>query len=267
MRSKKRNNNGLKIFVSILAILVIGILRVYLLDLCKYEGRWIRHTCRSWNLSDTNTTGTVTIPLRDEERDHAEQWPLRNSWKPAVVSILLLGVDTGPPAQNKAVPFWWSSQSIHTKTTLEHPARYVPPKSSVTALRTKSTTLMHLAAPLCRSILCSRCWYPYRFHDGQHGRHPGNRRWVGGITIESPPTFNQNGYDFVKARTSGEALVFARMRYEDPAGDTGRQDERLVIEAVIRNWRHLEHCWIIQTILQSPINPTCRRVQLFEFYI
>lgn len=61
---------------------------------------------------------------------------------------------------------------------------------------------------------------------------------VGGIDIVSPLTFSSEGYDFYAGETvhlDGEgALAFARMRYEDPQGDTGRQArQRLVIEGVI----------------------------------
>jgi anionic cell wall polymer biosynthesis LytR-Cps2A-Psr (LCP) family protein len=77
----------------------------------------------------------------------------------------------------------------------------------------------------------------YRFLRGQHGRNPGNVDAVGGI-VESPLAFNQNDFNFVEGtnQLDGEAaLAFSRMRYEDPAGDTGRQGrQRLVIEGVIR---------------------------------
>ena len=50
---------------------------------------------------------------------------------------------------------------------------------------------------------------------------------VGGIEVTSPLTFTYEGRSFVEGKTElldGEsALRFARMRYDDPEGDTGRQ--------------------------------------------
>ena len=61
---------------------------------------------------------------------------------------------------------------------------------------------------------------------------------VGGIDVVSPLAFTQEGYSFYEGEVShmdGEkALAFARMRYEDPNNDIGRQGrQRLVIEGVI----------------------------------
>mgnify|MGYP003617610525 FL=1 len=93
---------------------------------------------------------------------------------------------------------------------------------------------------------------------------------VGGITVESPLAFNQNGYDFVQGtnQLDGEAaLAFARMRYEDPAGDTGRQGrQRLVIEAVIRKLATPETLLNYQTILQSLSSNVQTSFQLSDFY-
>jgi LCP family protein required for cell wall assembly len=78
---------------------------------------------------------------------------------------------------------------------------------------------------------------------------------VGGVDVNSPIAFNQNGYDFVVGTNhlDGEAaLSFSRMRYEDPAGDTGRQGrQRLVIEAVLRKLATPETLMNYQTILAS----------------
>lgn len=78
---------------------------------------------------------------------------------------------------------------------------------------------------------------------------------VGGVDVDSPIAFNQNGYDFVVGTNhlDGEAaLSFSRMRYEDPAGDTGRQGrQRLVIEAVLRKLATPETLMNYQAILAS----------------
>lgn len=78
---------------------------------------------------------------------------------------------------------------------------------------------------------------------------------VGGVEVDSPIAFSQNGYDFVVGanQLDGEAaLAFSRMRYEDPAGDTGRQGrQRLVIEAVLRKLATPETLMNYQAILAS----------------
>ena len=62
---------------------------------------------------------------------------------------------------------------------------------------------------------------------------------VGGIEVTSPLTFTYEGRSFVEGNTElldGEsALRFARMRYDDPEGDYGRQKrQRIVIEQLVK---------------------------------
>lgn len=62
---------------------------------------------------------------------------------------------------------------------------------------------------------------------------------VGGIEVTSPLTFTYEGRSFEKGKTElldGEsALRFARMRYDDPEGDYGRQKrQRMVIEQLVK---------------------------------
>lgn len=61
---------------------------------------------------------------------------------------------------------------------------------------------------------------------------------VGGIDVNSPLEFKQNGFEFTKGpvHLDGEkALAFSRNRYDDPTGDYGRQGrQRQVIEAVVK---------------------------------
>ncbi|MDQ0156948.1 polyisoprenyl-teichoic acid--peptidoglycan teichoic acid transferase TagU [Robertmurraya andreesenii] len=60
---------------------------------------------------------------------------------------------------------------------------------------------------------------------------------VGGITINNTFAFSDYDYDFKKGNITlngDEALVFVRMRKQDPSGDYGRQQrQRLVIQGVI----------------------------------
>ncbi|MEK4947777.1 LCP family glycopolymer transferase [Carnobacterium sp. FSL W8-0810] len=59
---------------------------------------------------------------------------------------------------------------------------------------------------------------------------------VGGIQVTSPLTFSFEGYSFTEGSSTlidGETtLAYARMRYDDPDGDSGRQErQRQVIQA------------------------------------
>ena len=61
---------------------------------------------------------------------------------------------------------------------------------------------------------------------------------VGGIEVTSPLTFTYEGYQFYQGESTyldgKSALAFARMRYDDPNGDFGRQErQRLVIEGIL----------------------------------
>lgn len=60
---------------------------------------------------------------------------------------------------------------------------------------------------------------------------------VGGVTIENPFTFEIDGVNYPKGtlQLDGEkALLYSRMRYEDPRGDFGRQErQRQILKAVI----------------------------------
>lgn len=60
---------------------------------------------------------------------------------------------------------------------------------------------------------------------------------LGGVTIDNPFSFEYAGEVFSKGTlhlTGEQALKYARMRYDDPRGDFGRQDrQKLIIKAVI----------------------------------
>lgn len=61
---------------------------------------------------------------------------------------------------------------------------------------------------------------------------------VGGVTVQNDLNFTEEGTTFNKGMielNGKEALSYARMRYEDPNGDFGRQSrQRAIIEAVIK---------------------------------
>ncbi|MBP9976822.1 MAG: LCP family protein [Trichococcus flocculiformis] len=279
MRSKKRNNNGLKIFVSILAILVIGILGyIYSIYANVKDSMDTAYTPVEVETFRTSNTGTVADSSEDEEsRTNAGAMTpseLLEAGEP--VSILLLGVDTGDLGRTEQ----GRSDSMVVVTINPH---------------TQKTTLLSIPRDTYTEILgygtSDKINHAYAFGGTAMSINTVQQMLdipidfyvmvnmagiqeivdaVGGITVESPLTFNQNGYDFVQGtnQLDGEAaLAFARMRYEDPAGDTGRQGrQRLVIEAVIRKLATPETLLNYQAVLETLSANMQTSFQLSDFY-
>ena len=279
MRSKKRNNNGLKIFVSILAILVIGILGyIYSIYANVKDSMDTAYTPVEVETFRTSNTGTVADSSEDEEsRTNAGAMTpseLLEAGEP--VSILLLGVDTGDLGRTEQ----GRSDSMVVVTINPH---------------TQKTTLLSIPRDTYTEILgygtSDKINHAYAFGGTAMSINTVQQMLdipidfyvmvnmagiqeivdaVGGITVESPLAFNQNGYDFVQGtnQLDGEAaLAFARMRYEDPAGDTGRQGrQRLVIEAVIRKLATPETLLNYQAVLETLSANMQTSFQLSDFY-
>lgn len=79
---------------------------------------------------------------------------------------------------------------------------------------------------------------------------------VGGIQVTSPLTFSFEGYSFTEGSSTlmdGEtALAYARMRYDDPDGDSGRQErQRQVIQATIEKVASFSTISNYQDVLSS----------------
>ena len=279
MRSKKRNNNGLKIFVSILAILVIGILGyIYSIYANVKDSMDTAYTPVEVETFRTSNTGTVADSSEDEEsRTNAGAMTpseLLEAGEP--VSILLLGVDTGDlgrTEQGRSDSMVVVTINPHTQKT----ALLSIPRDTYTEIVGYGTSdkINHAYAfggtAMSINTVQQMLDIPIDFYVMVN--MAGIQEIVdavGGITVESPLTFNQNGYDFVQGtnQLDGEAaLAFARMRYEDPAGDTGRQGrQRLVIEAVIRKLATPETLLNYQTILQSLSSNVQTSFQLSDFY-
>ena len=279
MRSKKRNNNGLKIFVSILAILVIGILGyIYSIYANVKDSMDTAYTPVEVETFRTSNTGTVADSSEDEEsRTNAGAMTpseLLEAGEP--VSILLLGVDTGDlgrTEQGRSDSMVVVTINPHTqKTTLLSIPRDTyteivgygtsdkinPAYAFGGTAMSINTVQQMLDIPIDFYVMVNMAGIQ-EIVDA-----------VGGITVESPLTFNQNGYDFVQGtnQLDGEAaLAFARMRYEDPAGDTGRQGrQRLVIEAVIRKLATPETLLNYQAVLETLSANMQTSFQLSDFY-
>ena len=279
MRSKKRNNNGLKIFVSILAILVIGILGyIYSIYANVKDSMDTAYTPVEVETFRTSNTSTVADSSEDEEsRTNAGAMTpseLLEAGEP--VSILLLGVDTGDLGRTEQ----GRSDSMVVVTINPH---------------TQKTTLLSIPRDTYTEIVgygtSDKINHAYAFGGTAMSINTVQQMLdipidfyvmvnmagiqeivdaVGGITVESPLAFTQNEYDFVQGtnQLDGEAaLAFARMRYEDPAGDTGRQGrQRLVIEAVIRKLATPETLLNYQAVLETLSANMQTSFQLSDFY-
>ena len=280
MRSDNRKKNGLKIFVSILAILVISILGyVYSIYANVKDSMDTAYTPVEVEDFRTTNTGTVVDSSEADGESRADAGALTPSelleaGEP--VSILLLGVDTGDlgrTEQGRSDSMVVVTINPHTqKTTL-----LSIPRDTYTEIVGNGTTdkINHAYAfggtSMAINSVQNLLDIPVDFYVMVN--MAGIKEIVdavGGITVESPLAFTQNEYDFVQGtnQLDGEAaLAFARMRYEDPAGDTGRQGrQRLVIEAVIRKLATPETLLNYQTILQSLSSNVQTSFQLSDFY-
>lgn len=79
---------------------------------------------------------------------------------------------------------------------------------------------------------------------------------LGGIEITSPLTFDYNDAYFTKGKKvtlqGWDALAFARMRYDDPEGDIGREKrQQMVIKAIVDKLLSLDGISNYQAILKS----------------
>lgn len=281
MRLNKRNNNGLKIVVSILAVLVIGILGyVYSIYANVKNTMDTAYTPVEVEIFRTMNTGAVADSSEavdgESRADAGALTPSELLEAGEPVSILLLGVDTGDLGRTEQ----GRSDSMVVVTINPH---------------TQKTTLLSIPRDTYTEIVgygtSDKINHAYAFGGTAMSINTVQQMLdipidfyvmvnmagiqeivdaVGGITVESPLAFNQNGYDFVQGtnQLDGEAaLAFARMRYEDPAGDTGRQGrQRLVIEGVIRKLATPETLLNYQTILQSLSANMQTSFQLSDFY-
>lgn len=93
---------------------------------------------------------------------------------------------------------------------------------------------------------------------------------VGGVDVVSPLTFSQDGYTFYQGEVNhldgNAALAFARMRYEDPEGDTGRQArQRIIIEGVVNKVTSASTLLNYQNILGSLSNNIQTNFQMKDY--
>lgn len=78
---------------------------------------------------------------------------------------------------------------------------------------------------------------------------------VGGIEVNNPFTFSQDGHYFSIGKISlngDQALTYSRMRYEDPKGDYGRQErQRKIVEGIAKKVVSFSGVSKYQTVLKA----------------
>ena len=93
---------------------------------------------------------------------------------------------------------------------------------------------------------------------------------VGGVEVDNPLDFTAYGYTFSKGVNhldGASALAFARMRYDDPLGDTGRQArQRLIIEGVIQKIVSPNTLMNYQDILASLSENVETNLQMSDYF-
>ncbi|WP_275417854.1 LCP family protein [Fervidibacillus albus] len=76
-----------------------------------------------------------------------------------------------------------------------------------------------------------------------------------GVTVENDMELTHGKYHFPKGQielTGNEALVFSRIRYEDPRGDFGRQiRQKQIIEAIINKAANISTLWKYSDLFEA----------------
>ncbi|CZR09103.1 transcriptional attenuator, LytR family [Trichococcus flocculiformis] len=224
-RSRKKKRRGLKIFLFLVLMLFVGA-GAYVLNV-------VRHVDKATDEVYESVEGVD--PIRGSAVTLGEEQP---------ISILLLGVDTGDLGRVEQ----GRSDSMMVATINPNTGKAVLisiPRDTYTEIVGYGTMdkINHayafggtaMAINSVQNLLNIPIDYYVTVNMAGIKEIVDS---VGGIDIVSPLTFNQEGYQFNQGETvhldGDRALAFARMRYEDPAGDTGRQArQRLVIEGVI----------------------------------
>lgn len=78
---------------------------------------------------------------------------------------------------------------------------------------------------------------------------------LGGVTVDNPFEFDFEGTDYKKGpidMNGHEALMYSRMRYDDPKGDIGRNDrQQLVLSALIEKGKSISNLTKVNSLLEA----------------
>lgn len=255
---KKKKRTGLKIFMG-LALVFITVVGIYVIDVYR-------------NID--NTTDEIYEPV-DEEVEQVRSSSADLSSKDPI-SILLLGVDTGDLGRTER------GRSDTMMVVTVNP-------------NTKKSTLLSIPRDTYTEIVGygtnDKLNHAYAFGGNSMAINSVQNlldipidyyvtvnmagiqeivNAVGGVDVVSPLTFTSTGYTFYEGDVThldgAAALAFARMRYEDPNGDTGRQArQRLIIEGVVDKVTSASTLVNYQNILGSLSNNVQTNFQMKDY--
>ena len=255
---KKKKRTGLKIFMG-LALVFITVVGIYVVDVYR-------------NID--NTTDEIYEPVDEEVEQMRSSSADLSSKEP--ISILLLGVDTGDLGRTER------GRSDTMMVVTVNP-------------NTKKSTLLSIPRDTYTEIVGygtnDKLNHAYAFGGNSMAINSVQNlldipidyyvtvnmagiqeivNAVGGVDVVSPLTFTSTGYTFYEGDVThldgAAALAFARMRYEDPQGDTGRQArQRLIIEGVVDKMTSASTLVNYQNILGSLSNNVQTNFQMKDY--
>ncbi|UVI31626.1 LCP family glycopolymer transferase [Paenibacillus spongiae] len=78
---------------------------------------------------------------------------------------------------------------------------------------------------------------------------------IGGVKVDNPFAFNYGGHEFKQGKLSlngSEALLYSRMRFDDPKGDLGRNArQRAILQEVMKSAMNVSNVTRIQDLLNE----------------
>lgn len=225
-RHRVKKKNKLLRFILMAMLLFLAVIGIYVMDVYK---------------NVDNTTNEIYVPIEEVDSMRESSASLKSK---DPISILLLGVDTGDLGRTER----GRSDTMMVVTVNPNTKKSVImsiPRDTYTEIVGYGTSdkINHAYAfggtSMAINSVQNLLDIPIDYYVTVN--MAGIQEIVdavGGIDIVSPLTFTQDGYTFYEGEVNhldGQAsLAFARMRYEDPEGDTGRQArQRLIIEGVV----------------------------------
>lgn len=231
-RKKKKMSLGWKIFLSILAFLLLCVVAV-----AGYAGKMYYDV--------TKTAEKIHEPVRKEMRQYKE---FRNDVNEIAekkpFSVLLLGLDTGDFGRNdvgRSDTVMVATINPQKKETL----LVSIPRDTYTEIIGRRTMdkINHayafggvgMAMDTAEALLQIPIDYYVSINmEGMEDLVDA----LGGVEVDNQLAFSYEGHDFPlgKQHLDGlQALQYSRMRYDDPNGDYGRQTrQRMVLQAIVK---------------------------------
>lgn len=231
-RKKKKLSLGWKIFLSILAFLLLCVVAV-----AGYAGKMYYDV--------TKTAEKIHEPVRKEMRQYKE---FRNDVNEIAekkpFSVLLLGLDTGDFGRNdvgRSDTVMVATINPQKKETL----LVSIPRDTYTEIIGRRTMdkINHayafggvgMAMDTAEALLQIPIDYYVSINmEGMEDLVDA----LGGVEVDNQLAFSYEGHDFPlgKQHLDGlQALQYSRMRYDDPNGDYGRQTrQRMVLQAIVK---------------------------------